>query len=561
MPSIRTLSSRLLRRRAVLLAAGAAVLVVVHPAAAQNAGLRGEVTEADVRRELVSRPSPLYPVTPPTPEEQQAANPAYVPEGLRATEDEETPEANTLTTLFPDPPTDANSLGEPEKPGTPTGVRRREKEAGAKADEPAAEEEEPTAANPRAEKIDSEDEERNIRAEAENVRTAAIENPDIEAEENPYAPLGLRLGTFNVVTTLEQGVTWTSNATYSPVPKPAVLSETTLRLNAVSDWSRHSANINAYGTYRKSIDGEPVTDPSAGVDATLNLDISEELRGIGKLGYSLRREDADSPVELPATVTSRPIRQELTGSLGLEKDVGKFRFAASGNLLRLDYGDAELEGGGTLSQEERNSTLLTGILRTGYEVSPAFTPFVELEYGRRVYDQKVDSGGFQRSSDRMAARLGAEIDLGEKLTGELALGYVTEQFDDAALSDIAGMSTSAELSWSPERGTTVGFNASTEVEGTTTAGESGSILYSGTVSLKREIRANLSLDASLGASWRDYASTADHDLTLRGETSLTWWLNRYAGLTGRYRYEQLTSSLPGRDTTVHNVFLGVKLQR
>ena len=395
MPRIRTFSSRLLRRRAVLLAAGAAVLFVAYPAAGQD--LRGEVTEADVRRELVSRPSPLYPVTPPTPEEQQAANPAYVPEGPRTTEDEETPEASTLTTLFPDPPTDADSLGEPEKPETPIGVRRREKEAEAKADEPAAEEEEPTAANPRAEKVDAEDEERNIRVEAENIRTAAIETPDTEVEENPYAPLGLRLGTFNVVTTLEQGVTWTSNATYSPVPKPAVLSETTLRLNAVSDWSRHSANINAYGTYRKSIDGEPVTDPSAGVDATLNLDISEELRGIGKLGYSLRREDADSPVELPATVTSRPIRQELTGSLGLEKDVGKFRFAASGNLLRLDYGDAELEGGGTLSQEERNSTLLTGILRTGYEISPAFTPFVELEYGRRIYDQKVDSGGYQRS--------------------------------------------------------------------------------------------------------------------------------------------------------------------
>ena len=125
MPRIRIPSSRLLRRRAVLLAAGAAALFMVHPAAAQNAGLRGEVTEADVRRELVSRPSPLYPVTPTQEEQQQAANPAYVPEGPRATEGEETPEADTLTTLFPDPPTDANSLGEPEKPETPTGVRRR----------------------------------------------------------------------------------------------------------------------------------------------------------------------------------------------------------------------------------------------------------------------------------------------------------------------------------------------------------------------------------------------------------------------------------------------------
>ncbi len=560
MPRLRTPSSRLLRSRALLLSAGV-VLVALAPAFSQEAGLRGEVTEADIRRDLVSRPSPLYPVTSPTPEEQRATNPAYVPEGPRATQEEAAP-AETLSTLFPDAAGDATALGEPEQTERPIGVRKRESEAEAVPEEPAAEEEEPASANPRVEKIDSEDEERNIRIEPENVRTAGIESPEPEVEENPYAPLGLRLGTFNVITTLEQGATWTSNATYSPAPKSALLSETTLRLNAASDWSRHSANINAYGTYRKSIDGEPVTDPSAGIDATLNLDFADDLRGIGKLGYALKREDADSPVKQPATVTSRPIRQEITGSLGLEKDVGKLRFAATANLLRLDYGDAELSNNTTLSQRERNSTLVTGVLRAGYEISPAITPFVELEYGRRSYNQKFDSNGNQRSSDRMAARLGTELDLGEKLSGELALGYVTEKFDDAALSDISGMSASADLSWSPQRGTTVGFNASTEVEGTTTANESGSVLYSGTVSLQREIRANLSANASLGLSWRDYASKPGNDLTWRGETSLTWWLNRYAGVTGRYRYEHLTSTLPDRlDTTVHNVFLGVTLQR
>jgi hypothetical protein len=561
MPRIRTLSWSPYRGRALLRCAGAATLLALGPAQAQNAALRGEVTEADVRRELVSRPSPLYPVKAPTKEEQRAANPAYLPDGPPNRADEETAETATLTTLFPDPPTDADSLGDPGPADTPPAVRRRT--TGAQPEDPEAvvEEEEPVAANPKAKKVDAEDEERNIRVEPENVRTAGIESPEPAPDDEPYAPLGMRLGTFNVVTTFEQGATWTSNATSSPDPKSAILSETTLRLNAVSDWSRHSANVRAFGTYRKSLSGEEVEDPSAGIDADFTIDISHELRAIAKLGYALRREDADSPVDLPVTVTTRPLRQDLSGSLGLEKDVGKFRFAATGNLLRLGYGDAGLAGGGTLSQEERNSTLATGVLRAGYAVSPAFTPFVELEYGRRVYDRAVDSNGFARSSDRMAARLGTEVNLGEKLTGELAVGYVTESFDDAALAAISGASAIADLNWSPERGTTVGLNASTEVEGTTTAGQSGSILYSTTVSLQRQLRANLSLNASLGTSWRDYASTSDHDLTLRGETSLTWWLNRYAGLTGRYRYEQTDSTLPNRDTTAHSVYLGVTLQR
>ena len=48
---------------------------------------------------------------------------------------------------------------------------------------------------------------------------------------------------------------------------------------------------------------------------------------------------------------------------------------------------------------------------------------------------------------------------------------------------------------------------------------------------------------------------------LSAESSLTWWLNRYAGLTTRVRTEKLTSNLPGRDYTANSIFLGVKVQR
>jgi hypothetical protein len=558
MPRFNVSRPNLLRDRALLLAAGAAMLIALAPAYAQDAGLRGEIPEDQIWQDIRARRSPLEPA--PVAQADANTNP-YAPQSTGAVPDEAEP-ADATSTLFPDPATDADTMGEPVEPeAEPRGVAQRDEDDVAPDVETPAEEEESQAANERAERVDAADEERNIRAEAENGRAEAIEGADIEPEDNPYAPLGLRVGTFNVTTTLEQGMTWTSNANYSPTPEPAVLSETALRLNAASDWSRHSAVINAFGVYRKSVDGEEVTDPSLGFDATLNLDIKEDLRAVARLGYDLRPESADSPVDLPAAVVSRPLRHELTGSLGVEKGVGKFRFAATGAVERLGYDDAKLNNGTTLSQEERNSTLFTGTLRTGYQISPALTPFVELEIGRRNYDIAVDSNGFARSSDRYGARAGTEIDLGEKLVGEVSVGWINEQFDDAALSDISGLTAEGDLTWSPERGTDVNFNASTTVEGTTTAGDSGSILYSGTVALRRELRSNLTLNASLGASWREYSSSTDRDLTLRAETSLTWWLNRYAGITGRYRYEGLNSTLANRDTTTNSVYLGLTLQR
>jgi len=78
---------------------------------------------------------------------------------------------------------------------------------------------------------------------------------------------------------------------------------------------------------------------------------------------------------------------------------------------------------------------------------------------------------------------------------------------------------------------------------------------------ERQIRANLTGNAALGLDWRDYIGIDGHDMTLSAEAGLTWWLNRYAGLTTRVRTEKLTSNLEGRDYTANSIFLGVKVQR
>ena len=79
---------------------------------------------------------------------------------------------------------------------------------------------------------------------------------------------------------------------------------------------------------------------------------------------------------------------------------------------------------------------LPGVLRTGYEISPALTPFVEVEYGHRFYDLDVDSNGFDRAADHMGARGGLEFDLGEKFAGEFSAGWVSEDLADERLASV-----------------------------------------------------------------------------------------------------------------------------
>jgi hypothetical protein len=392
-------------------------------------------------------------------------------------------------------------------------------------------------------------------------RLDAIQDLDpTTPEDDPFAPLGLRVGTFILRPSLEQGLTYTTNADYSPNGTDALLSETTLRLNAISDWSEHSASLDAYGTFRDSLSGYDLRETSAGALAALNLNLGEETRARTTLGYERAPETASSPVTIEGTV-SEPIRQTFSGSIGVEREVGRALFAATGRVEHDRYGDAELSNGDSLSQEDRNSTLATLSLRAGYEISPVLMPFLEGEVGRRFYQKEVDSAGFERSSDRLGARAGLAVDLGEKLSGEVSGGWIREQFDDDRLAPIEGPTLNALITWSPERETTVVASASTTVEGTTNAGESGSILHSGEISLERQVRSNLTANGLIGAGYRDYSGGTSHDLLFNAQVGATWWLNRYTGITGRLRHESLRSNIDGRDYDASSVFLGMTLQR
>lgn len=557
-------------------AAGLIAIAWPAPSPAQQRNLlRGPVTESEINADLLAQNTSQGQGARTTGGEEGIPTPAYRPASPGALPDEGEEGEQTRDDPFAAPQEPFSSLDRTAAPRTPSTARARsrereqnrdvEQEATREATErqqaEASEEPDDLATGTiRVGTIDAAGPETDAVRQLASERVGAIEGLERRAEENPYAPLGLRVGTFLVMPTLEQGLTWTSNANFEMDGKEALLSETTLRLNAVSDWSRHRATINAYGTYRKSVSGVEISDLEGGVDAALELDLSAEMRALATFGYTARPESASSPVII-ADVDDRPLRQTIEGSLGLHKEAGKLRFGITGEVMRNQYGDATLTNGTVVSQKERNSTLAALKLRGGYQVSPAVTPFAEVEIGRRMYDQKVDTGGYERSALRLGARAGVELDIREKLTGEIAAGWIAENFDDDRLETISGLSVQGNLAWSPMRGTILRLEGSTEIESTTSPGQSGSILYTGALRLERALRSNLTGEALLGASWRDYVGNEGHDLTLAGQVGLTWWLNRYMGVTGRARHERKTSNLPGRDYDVTSVFLGVKLQR
>ncbi|MBZ9998291.1 outer membrane beta-barrel protein [Mesorhizobium sp. BH1-1-4] len=572
---------------ALLLATSVLALLRPAPLLAQETELRGEVSESAILSDQQRKARNLVLA-------QQAAAAAqdnapartYLPASAGAVPDD-TEAADPTTSVFDPPQASDDTSADTPTPPKPRRTSTARQSAADKAKDKAADKSkkkksktaatDPTttatttattddtddtaadqeAANRRALTIDSVDKQK-LDAGAE--RTAAIEGQNKKPEDDPFAATGVKWGSFVIRPTIEQGLTATTNGDSSSAGTSALLSETALRFTAASDWRENSATIDGYGTFRESVSGYPVHDAQGRIEGQLNVDLDNELRAIAKLGYEAVPESASSPDAI-AGVDKQPLRQTIDGSLGVEKAVGKMQYTLTGAVSHDFYGDAELSDGTSLSQKDQDNTLYTATLRTGYEISPALTPFTEIEVGRRVYDQRIDNEGFERSSTRLGARAGLQLDMGEKLSGEFSAGWLREAVDDKSLEAISGATVNADLKWSPERGTTIGLTGKTTVETTTTAGESGDILYSGRLTGERLIRANLTANAALGLDWRDYVGIDGHDRILSAEAGLTWWLNRYAGLTSRVRTEKLTSNLPGRDYTANSIYLGVKVQR
>lgn len=377
--------------------------------------------------------------------------------------------------------------------------------------------------------------------------------------DDPFAPLGLRVGSWLAYGSIEQSLGYSTNLARTSKGESGAFSETAIDLSLQSDWSRHAARIDASGTYRRSLGSDIEIVPSAAIDGELRLDLIDGVEATAEAGYAFTTESLTSTT-LTGTETERPGVHEFTGAVGIERTERKLLFALRGSVGRTVYEDAATNAG-TLSQEDRNNTLYQASGRLGYAVSPALIPFVEASVGTRHYDLEEDRNGENRDSHLYGVAAGIAVDLGEKLSGEIAAGYEIEDFQDERFEDLAGITLNGTITWSPVRETTVTLRAETDFSGATTSGESGSIVQLVGIDAGRRVNDRLRLEANAEAEISYDPDAGAEDFLWRIGAGFEYWLNRTLALTGAVAHAELTSDDGASDYTESTIKAGVKLQR
>jgi hypothetical protein len=375
---------------------------------------------------------------------------------------------------------------------------------------------------------------------------------------NPYEPTGIRVGSFILRPSISQNLGHEKNS--SGVTTRRTYSQTGLRGSLVSDWSRHQLSVEAEGIYQRNISGTGETEPRLRLDTDLRLDLSDSTIANITAGYDFERESSSDPNAINGATAQSGVHTYSAGAR-VTRDFGLIRGTIGAEVERRTYGSATLADGSRLVLSDRNYTEGTLTGRVGYELSPALIPYLEASVGRSSYDDKYDSLGYERSATTLGGRAGVELDLGEKLRGDLGLGYERARFDDTRLATLDALTLDGTIQWSPQRGTDLRLGLATELEPSTAAGQSGYVSYEATSELTHELRENLVARLSAAYTLRDFKNAGNPDQTIYlVGTGITWNINRWLAMTGDVSYE-LTRQRGTSDTGVTRAGIGLVLRR
>lgn len=377
-------------------------------------------------------------------------------------------------------------------------------------------------------------------------------------DPDPYAPLGVQIGSVNVKPYVDVQAGYDSNPRRAPVKEGSPVLRGGLGFTAQSDWSRHEFTAEATASYLRFTKVPDADRPEGSGKANVRLDILRDTFANFELRGALATQRPGSP-NVPGATINQPSIASYGATTGLTQRFGRTEASVSFLADRTMYGDAELAGGGVsrLSADNYNAYGLRG--RVGYEITPGVKPFVEAGWDVRRRDEAIDSSGFDRDSTGYLARVGSTFELTRTLTGEASAGYARRVYNDNRLPILAGPTLDGRLTWAATPLTTLTLRAATQLNETTVAGAAGAISHTLSADVSHALLRNFTIGAGLSFNDSNYKGAPITERTWVGTLRGEYAFNRYLRARGSYSYETLDSSQVGASYNAHVFLLGLRL--
>ncbi len=383
-------------------------------------------------------------------------------------------------------------------------------------------------------------------------------------ETDPFAPTGLRVGSFIVTPTADATLGYDSNPRRLTAGSTGSLfTQSYGEVQAKSDWSRHEVTARLRGTYSAYFSDPGVNRPEVNAVVTSRLDVARDTRIENEARYILNTNSPGSSnlPSSPSGLRNLPLIHQVGGTAGVVQDIGRVQLTLRGTIDRFIYNDAITNDGTVLSQSGRDYNAYGGRLRASYELTPGLRPFVEVALEQRRFDQRVTSAGTLQGSTTTTYRVGSTFELTRLLTGEISAGYLKRNNLDPTFGDIAVPVIDASLVWTASALTTIRFTARSVIDESFTTGAAGIERRDGAVELEHAFRRWLIGTARFAVGQDTYRGTTRLDRRMVASLGLVYRASREMQIRGEIRRESLQSNTADASYSANVFLLGLRLQR
>jgi hypothetical protein len=389
--------------------------------------------------------------------------------------------------------------------------------------------------------------------------------PRKKPDDKPFDPVGVEVGDLRLTPSVEEDLGWSSNPGLLPGPqKGSAFTTTTAEVGLDSDWSTSAVHGDLKGGYTDYFTDHSADAPFANGVLDGRYDASRDSSLDGELRLALTTMTAGS-LGLGPNVAFGPTGMPLTaiygGTIGGDQKFGRFDLSLHGSLDRTTYENTTFSNGQVddLSSDDFNDWALRA--RAAYADSPEFKPFLDVKVDERRYDLGEDENGYERNSDGVEARAGADVEFTRLLTGSLDFGYGDRNYQDPRLPNLASPLIDAALIWTATPLTTVTLKTATSLSETTIPGASGAAQHATTLEVDHALRRYFTLTGTVGYLTDAYAGLPLRDATTTFGLAASYSLNRDIVLKASASRQFYSSNEPGTNYTATVVMLGLKLQR
>lgn len=362
------------------------------------------------------------------------------------------------------------------------------------------------------------------------------------SQTDPYAPNGIRRGSFVLSPEVEIGSVYSSNVRSQSRDGP---DDTGMRIAPRialrSDWERHAVTFDYAGehVFYDRFDEQNVNNFSLAASGRLDIRSTTTLDVTAGFGQSQR---SSSDFEVPDTAQGLRDDQTYTVTSRLTHQMNRVIAQISGAATWFRFGNVDLGPGSEELNEDRNYVAPSAGLRLGYQTSDAVQPFVEVTYSPRIHDLKVDRNGLRRDSQGVVLRSGVTVNDGAVWSGEVAVRYEYRDYEDATLASQSAPGLDANVTWNVSEITSVAFTANSKVTETSDPLIGGAVNYTAGIVLAHQFRDNLAGEAGVSLDYINYEGVSD-EVVIGASLGVAYAIQPNIELIAGY---QFTSQDPGK---------------